>query len=397
MKWNTSHLDFIGGSSNTGKVKLLQTTLRSTPPGWSTPQGNLPAEDAQLVLAFGLRPLLEAGDILARLRERFPNARLLLVSTAGNFADTQIDDAGVVCTALQLESSTLRCAADRYEPGASLEAICERLTGQLAGDGLRHVLVFSDGGFVNGTTLSRTFNACLPAGVTLSGGLAGDGTDFARTVVGLDQAPAPGVIVAVGLYGADLHIGFGVAGGWSSFGPTRSVTASRNNVLEELDGKPALEIYKNYLGSEASALPGAALRFPLCVSTPEQPNGVVRTILSIDEAAGSMTFAGDIPLGATVRFMRASYEDLISGAEDAAEQAKQDGGLVLCVSCVGRRIVLGQRTEEELDGVRASFGPLPVITGFYSYGELAPSGQDQACQLHNQTMTITSIAESPPR
>ena len=106
-----------------------------------------------------------------------------------------------------------------------------------------------------------------------------------------------------------------------------------------------------------------------------------------------MTFAGDIPVDSTVQLMRASYEDLITGAETAATDASQDAELVLCVSCVGRRIVLGQRVEEELEGVRAVFGTGPVITGFYSYGELAPSGQEHKCQLHNQTMTITTLSE----
>lgn len=373
-------------------MQLLQTILEPSRL-WRDVAGNLAADCADLVLIFGLRPALEQPDALAVIRSRFPSARLILVSTAGSFADTQIEDDGLVCTALRLEASTLRCAAERHSPDADLQALCHRLAEQLGGADLRHVLVFSDGGFVNGTVLSETFNGCLPPGVTLSGGLAGDGTDFVSTLVGLDEAPAPGVIVAVGLYGTALRIGFGVAGGWSSFGPLRKVTGSAGNVLHSLDDRPGLEIYKKYLGPEAASLPSAALRFPLCVSTPGQPNGVVRTILSIDEQAGSMTFAGDIPLGATVRFMRASYEDLIAGAEEAASQAAQAAALVLCVSCVGRRIVLGQRTEEEIEGVRNTFGPAPILTGFYSYGELAPSGQAQGCQLHNQTMTITSLAE----
>ena len=376
-------------------MKLLQTILQSNQ-SWGDLTGDLAPEAADLVLVFGLRAVLDQAEVLPTVRARFPQGRLIFVSTAGSFAGTQIEDAGLVCTALRLEASTLRCVAGRHSPGGDLQALCRSLAEQLRAPGLRHVLVFSDGGFVNGTVLSETFNSHLPNGVTLSGGLAGDGTDFVQTIVGLDEPPAPGVIAAVGLYGDALRIGFGVAGGWSSFGPVRKVTGSAGNVLHSLDGRPSLEIYKNYLGPEASGLPAAALRFPLCVAVPGQPNGIVRTILSIDEEAGSMTFAGDIPLGANVRFMRASHEDLIGGAEEAAKQATQSAALVLCVSCVGRRIVLGQSTEEEIESVRNTFGPTPVLTGFYSYGELAPSGQAQACQLHNQTMTITSIAENVP-
>jgi hypothetical protein len=374
-------------------MQILQSLL--SPRGvWRDLSGNLEPRQASLVLVFGLRKLLAEPSALVALRARYPAARLVLTSTAGNFADIQIEDADLVCTALHFANATVRAAVAQLSPWVELSALCRGLSAQLAGEGLRHVLIFSDGGLVNGTVLSESFNSCLPYGVTLSGGLAGDGTDFTQTLVGLDAAPASGCIVAVGLYGSSLQIGFGSAGGWSSFGPARLVTAAQDNVLHQLDGKPALAIYKTYLGAEADALPAAALRFPLCLQLPNEANSIVRTILSIDDAAGTMTFAGNIPVGATVRLMRASQEDLIAGAEDAARSAStQPTSLVFCVSCVGRRIVLGHRTEEELEGVRAAFGPGPVLTGFYSYGELAPSGRSGSCQLHNQTMTVTSIAE----
>lgn len=374
-------------------MQLLQSLL--SPRGvWRDLSGNLDPAQAGLVLVFGLRKLLAEPTALTALRERFPAARLVLTSTAGNFADIQIEDADLVCTAVRFDKASIRTAVTQLTPSLDLRTLCGELAAQLADTGLRHVLVFCDGGMVNGTVLSEAFNACLPAGVSLSGGLAGDGTDFAQTLVGLDTAPTPGCIVAVGLYGAALQIGFGSAGGWTSFGPARKVTAAHDNVLEQLDGRPALEIYKTYLGPEAAALPAAALRFPLCLQQTGEGNATVRTILSIDDAAGTMTFAGNIPVGGTVRLMRASHEELIAGAEQAAQTAaSQPAALVLCVSCVGRRIVLGHRTEEELEGVRAAFGPGPVLTGFYSYGELAPSGHAGACQLHNQTMTITSISE----
>jgi hypothetical protein len=173
------------------------------------------------------------------------------------------------------------------------------------------------------------------------------------------------------------------------------VTRAEHNTLFELDGQSALQLYKKYLGDQAAQLPGSALRFPLCVTPAGSEHTVVRTILSIDEKAEGMVFAGDIPLGARVRFMRASYEDLIDGAAKAAEEARgpAPAELALCVSCVGRRIVLGQRTEEETESVRAVVGEQPVLAGFYSYGELAPAGNSVACQLHNQTMTITTLRE----
>ena len=373
-------------------MKILQCSLTPAS-GWADAVGTLDPATASLVFAFGQRAPLSHPSSFDAIKARFPSARLVLVSTAGSFANTQIEDEAIVCTAVSFEKASATFAVERLESSEELPEVCRRLVTSLASPDLRHVLIFSDGSSVNGTVLSEAFNEALPPGVTLSGGLAGDGTDFIQTLVGLDCAPTPGVLVAIGLCGASLKVGFGSSGGWSPFGPKRTVTASRGNVLQELDGKLALELYKTYLGPEAEALPASALRFPLYVTSPGQRNPVVRTILSIDEKEGTMTFAGDIPVDATVQLMRASFEDLITGAEDAATTAVQDAELVLCVSCVGRRIVLGQRTEEELEGVRSVFGKRPVLTGFYSYGELAPSGHDHKCQLHNQTMTITSISE----
>lgn len=373
-------------------MKSLQTLLLPTLQ-WRNDLGPLQPADAELVFAFGLREIIESPDIYEELKKRFPSARIAIASTSGNLADQIIDDSGVVCTALRMEKSRTRAAEANLSSQPDLETLCSHLADELAADDLRHVFVLSDGGCVNGTELSNTFNSKLPPQVTLSGGLAGDGTDFVRTVVGLDSVPTTGTIIAIGFYG-DVELAFGSAGGWSGFGPERLVTKSDGNCLHELDGQPALQLYKTYLGGQAVGLPASALRFPLRVSLGDDIHFMVRTILSIDEEANTMTFAGDVPEGAKVQLMRASYEDLIDGAQAAAELAKlEDAELVLCVSCVGRRIVLGQRTEEELESVRAVFGESPVISGFYSYGELTPSGHQLESQLHNQTMTITSIRE----
>jgi hypothetical protein len=374
-------------------MKFLQSSF--TPEtGWSEPVGLLEPAEATLVFAFGQRVPLSHPSSFTALKDRFPSASLVFVSTAGSFIDTLIEDAAILCTALRFEKATSRVAVEQLDAPDDLPSLCRRLVASLVAPDLRHVLIFSDGSRVNGTTLSEAFNESLPSGVTLSGGLAGDGTDFIQTLVGLDAPPAPGILVAIGLYGSSLRVRFGSSGGWVPFGPKRTVTASRGNILQRLDDKLALELYKTYLGPEADALPASALRFPLYVTSPGQSHPVVRTILSIDEQEGTMTFAGDIPVDATVQLMKASYEDLIAGAEEAAVAALQEAEFVLCVSCVGRRIVLGQRVEEELEAVRAIFGSNSVITGFYSYGELAPSGEEHECQLHNQTMTITSIAEN---
>lgn len=363
--------------------------------GWQKRGGGLAGLKPQLVLVFGGRHLLESNEGLAELRDAYPDAHLLAASTSGEITDTEVTEDRIAATAVAFEKTRITCAATRVQGAGDSFAAGRELANKLNAAGLVHVFVVSDGSLVNGTELARGFNEHLPAGVLLTGGLAGDGPRFEKNLVGLDEPPVSGRVAAVGFYGDALRVGFGSAGGWEPFGPEREVTKAQGNTLCELDGKSALKLYQTYLGDQAAHLPGSALRFPLSVNAPGSARTVVRTILSIDEAAQSMTFAGDIPVGARVRFMRASYEDLIDGAAAAAEQLT--GGppaLVICISCVGRRIVLGQRTEEETESVRAVIGPEAVLTGFYSYGELAPSGSKVACQLHNQTMTITSLREA---
>ncbi len=373
----------------------IEQRLFSPRDGWSTYASNLEGKSPQLVLAFGGRLLLEQTKPLDELRAAYPDARLVFASTSGEITGIEVTEDHLAVTAIAFEDTRIACQSIEIPGPAESQAAGQELARRLQSPDLVHIFVVSDGGRVNGTDLARGFNETLPPGVTLTGGLAGDGTRFSRTLVGLDCTPDSGRIVAVGFYGQRLRIGFGSSGGWSPFGPERLVTRATGNTLFELDGRSALALYQTYLGDQAKELPGSALRFPLALTPTDGGMTVVRTILSIDESTGSMVFAGDIPVGAHVRFMRAAYEELVEGAGRAAEASRQStpAELAICVSCVGRRIVMGQRIEEETEHVREILGETAILTGFYSYGELAPAGQNVGCQLHNQTMTITTLTE----
>ena len=250
---------------------------------------------------------------------------------------------------------------------------------------------------VNGSELVRGINSVTEGKILVTGGLAGDGPRFETTLVGLNSAPQEGLIAGIGFYGEKLCMGHGSKGGWETFGLARVVTRSENNVLHEMDGKNALDVYKKYLGPDAEGLPAAALLYPIAITLPGSTEPVVRTILSVDEQEGSMTFAGDIPVGAQVRFMRANFDKLTAAASIAATEArcneKEAPDFALLISCVGRKMILDARTEDEVDEVDEVFGHQTLLSGFYSYGEISPLGKSEGCQLHNQTMTITTFYE----
>ena len=364
---------------------------------WRSPMEALGVRDSEVqwVLAFGSRAQLANPAWFPALRESFPSARLTGCSTAGEIVDTRVLDDTLCVTAIRFSRATVRLAVVPVTDGTRPAA--DRLAEQLPHEGLRHVLLLSDGLYVNGSELVASLRQHLPQQVSITGGLAGDGPSFIRTLVLADAPACEQRIAAIGLYGQQLTIGTGTLGGWDSFGPERRVTRAEGNVLHELDGQPALLLYKTYLGPEAAGLPATGLRFPLAILRPDEPP-LVRTILSVDEDAGSMTFAGDVPVGSFVQLMKANAERLVEGALGAARQARSamlpEPQLAILISCVGRKLVLKQRTEEEVEAVREVLGLRPRLCGFYSYGEIAPHADTAHSELHNQTMTITTLLES---
>lgn len=366
--------------------------------GWRVTRGSGDVRAADLVLHFEAGRLSEGSTLRAELRSAYPGAVQLGCSTAGEICGTTVMDDTVVATAIDLESSRVRAAYDSIERPSDSAGTGERLAGALDGDGLTHVFVLAEGVHVNGSELVEGLRMGLPETVAVTGGLAGDGDRFERTSVWLDDESAEGGVAVAGLYGDQLRIGYGSMGGWDPFGPERLITRSRGNVLHELDGESALQLYRRYLGRYAEDLPASGLLFPLSLRGAGDEPRVVRTILGIDESEGSLTFAGDIPEGGYARLMRANVDRLIDGAHGAAGASYEAVGsrspdLAVLISCVGRRLVLKQRVEEEVESVQDVLGEDAVMCGFYSYGEIAPFRASARCELHNQTMTITTISE----
>ena len=355
-------------------------------------------KSAQLVLMFGSPDRLKNREHFDAIKRWYPRAHVMGCSTAGEICGTRVFDDSLVVTAVHFEQATIRGAQASIEPGQSSFDVGARLAQSLKKEGLRHVFVLSDGLKVNGSELVKGLTYHLPPHITVTGGLSGDGDRFQETLVLWDSYPKSHMITILGLYGPGLKIGYGSMGGWDSFGAERLITRSKGNVLFELDGKSALALYEQYLGEHAKGLPSTGLLFPLSIRTGEGGNGVVRTILSVDRKEKSMTFAGDVPEGAYARLMKANFDRLVDGAVGAARTSYTALGestpeLALLISCVGRKHVLKQRVEEEVEGVREVLGQQTIFAGFYSYGEISPFSPSAKCELHNQTMTITTLSE----
>ncbi len=368
--------------------------------GWNKePDATLDSENT-VVIIFADSDKRVVYEPISQLFRLFEKAHIVGCSTAGEIFEDELHIGSVVVTVMKLECSKIRVASRKVDKGSDIFKIGSSLMDELCiGEDLpKGVFTLSDGLNINGSELTRGLNSSISeaSNIVVTGALAGDDDRFESTWVIVDRELRENCVTAVGFYGESLQIGFGSQGGWDRFGIDRVVTKSKGNVLYTLDGKPALDLYKKYLGEYAKELPASGLLFPLQVKEGEsEPK--VRTILSVNEDESSITFAGDIVEGSSASFMKANLDNLITGAESAALKIEQDGyegedALLIAVSCVGRRLILGPRSEDELEVVREVFPESVKMVGFYSYGEISTQKSGR-CDLLNQTMTLTWIWE----
>ncbi|MCU1361210.1 MAG: uncharacterized protein JWN99_2499 [Ilumatobacteraceae bacterium] len=353
-----------------------------------------PDGDNVLAIAFGDSAIIDHPDRpMTQLAAAWSGRPLIGCSTGGQVLGDTVLDHALVVTVVQFESTEVRFAhADLARSGSARRAGRELATA-LAEPGLAAIFVLVDGLSVNGTALTEGICDVLPD-VPVSGGLAADGDRFAHTWTVVDGELVEGHVSAVGFIGDDVEIGFGSMGGWEPFGPDRLVTRSFGNVVYELDGRPASDLYLQYLGDLADRLPSSGWLLPLAVKDLDG-RVVVRSVRAVHVGEGSITFIGDIAQGATVQLMRGSVDGLVHGAHLAAKRATTGHEcLAIAISSMGRRAVLGERSEEELDAVLAALPDDVVLVGFHGFGELAHV--DGTNDVYDQTMTITTLGERVP-
>jgi len=398
----------------------LFTTQWDTRSGWSRPLAPVDGPGT-LVLVFGPAWLTRASSPLREVIAAFPRSVVAGCSTSGQILGDSLGDESLTVVAIRFASTRLFAVTERIDCVGDSREAAVRMGKQLVeelgavgepahpgtGDGPAPdgpapgaVLVLTDGLHVNGSAVAEGLLEGTGGRWPVSGGMAGDAGRFERTWVLAGGELVESGMTAIGLVGPHLRITHGSQGGWEAFGPVRKVTRSEGTVVHELDGEPVLDLYERYLGDRAAGLPGTALLFPLALQVPGGDCEVVRTVLGVDAEARTMTFAGDVPAGSTARLMTNTLDGVIGGAGAAAREAvaaaRQPGPvLALAVSCIGRRLVLGRRTEDELEAVLDELPDGSELVGFYSFGEISPTPQG-GCDLHNQTMTITTLTEALP-
>lgn len=381
----------------------LSTFYYTKKSGWSVK--TFPELDSKdtLVLIFASPEFIENPAPIQEIAKHYPNSKIIGCSSAGEISGSRIWDNSITVAVSKFEKTPLEIVKTEIKNDQNSFDVGKDIITKLFKEDLRGVFVLSDGLQINGSELVKGLNTLNNGKIVITGGLAGDGSRFKETWTVFNGEVIKNNVVGVGFYGDNIQIGHASKGGWDIFGPERIITRSDKNVLYELDGRPALELYKEYLGDRASGLPATGLLYPLAISKDKtDARKLVRTILSVDEKENSLTFAGDVPTGYHAQLMRANFDRLISAADEAGETAlsrmtdiekdQTNPLLAIAISCVGRRLLLGERTEEETESTLSALPKNTVQVGFYSYGELSPYATGD-CDLHNQTMTLTTLTE----
>lgn len=373
--------------------------------GWIAPKP-LPAKQ-QLILLFVDSRCFDDSDrespsydqvskAVGELTRHYPLALVVGCSASPRIIGAEFADAPVIGMLLTFEHTEVQTFTLAVTAGEERHA-ADQIGQALDRDGLQHILLFSDGLHLSTSRLVAQLNTQFSGTSNISGGMAGDGDQFRQTFVISDQTIQQKALVAVGFYGSQLQVATGAGNGWNSFGPKRLVSRSEGRRVYSFDDQSALSLYKKYLGPFADNLPQSALYFPIAVSVSSNSE-IIRTVFDVDESTGSLLFSDDVPQGRVARFMKANSDRLIDAAEETANQVRshlraKDGQFALVVSCIGRYLVMGERSIEELEAVQAALPDTPMM-GFYSYGEMSGVHPgDQQCELHNQTMTLILMAE----
>ncbi|UXX78736.1 FIST C-terminal domain-containing protein [Reichenbachiella carrageenanivorans] len=377
---------------------LVEQRKWSKNENWKILSNHQLGDRANLVFVFGSTTLVQDQKRFDEIRTLYPKAEIVVSSGSGEILAGKVEQHTLNVTAIHFEKTQIKTleinladVKDSFDAGAHISAQIEK-------DNLSNLLIFSDGKEINGSHLLTGLQFNLSESVPITGGLAGSYDPFAATYTGLNTIGKTGKVIGIGFYGSHIQIGYASQSGWTPFGPERFITKSTNNILFELNEEPILDFYKKYLEGLFVNIEEAIRMFPLGIKAENGNERIMRSFLSYNPENGGAQFAGEMPEGIKVRMMRSNINSLLDSAEEAAKNSvipfkSSPPDLALCVSCSGRQFILQDWIDQEVEAIVLGLGsPIPV-TGFYSYGEIAPQAKNQKSELHNHTMTITTFKE----
>lgn len=368
------------------------------------------APDIAIVLAyqqFNHRELLEGiSSVLG-------DVPMIGGTTAGEISNSGIAAKSVVLCVLKSSSLTFHTISERQMRGD--EKNCGiRLANELLKNApvakAKSLILFPDGLGGDGVALLEGIQSVLGRQMEIVGGFLGDDGQFKETFQFYNGKCYRGDMVTGLLVSGNgsFITSTGVRSGFESIGATIVCTEAEKNVVRKFGDTRALDLYKELLGEELSKrLPEVCLEYPFglldtIATIGENEYFQLRCGLAVDEDEGSIILAGAIPEGSQIALTTASRGDIINGAKQAALQALEglNGAvpkLILMFSCIGRKLVLGRRTEEEIDIVRQVLGSHVPILGFYTYGEIGPIDKSkkelQAARFHNETVVLWVLGQ----
>lgn len=265
------------------------------------------------------------------------------------------------------------------------------------------LLMFSDGLTGNVAEVVRGMQDVLGLSFPIVGGSSADDFRFTRTYQyyrgQLFNDSVPTVLLA-----GPIALGVGARHGWKPLGKPRQVTRAAANVVQELDGQSAVNLYETYFGKAAASLKSEVLAdmsivYPLGMPIPGEEEYLLRNVLRVDPN-GALVYAGEIPEGTEVRLMMGSKAKALEAARRAAELAMlaiapRSPSFALVFSSCSRSRLFGNRAGEEISEIRNVLGKTVPLIGFYDYGEQAPltaAGFKGRSYFHNESLVVCVVS-----
>lgn len=366
--------------------------------GWHKPLPNIDSPQT-LVLIFSPPDSKQYQSAIEQLHAHYPQAVITGCSTVAGIFNEHLMENALVAGIIRFKKTHLAFASAELAHSDHSFQAGEQIAKSLNRPDLKGILILTDGLNTNDSELiSGLASVVNESNVTIVGGLASDKMQFASTWIFHQGQAASRRVSGVGFYGKELVFTSYARDGFKPFGPERIITRSAGKTLYEIDGRPALQLYKEYLGEHAANLPATALHFPLAIWNQTKDHYMVRTVVSINEADNSLGFVADIPQGYSTQLMYGSFDNLLDGAEIASRSLAdrlppKTPVFALTISCSGRKLVMGDDADQELETTLENLPAGSQQLGFYSYGELAPTALGGSCCLHNETMTLTVMYE----